>query len=215
MDVKPDRIRFDDCLWKSSDAKMKGKELQKFTKNVMWCKNTGVLLTPAILCKDIEMFPDCVSWVREQTQEGLIYPDLHGFDHGPYASRSQLEIEEHLSRAQEWFKANLKVPAVRWVTPHGANSPAMQAAASKYDLVIETTEPPVVDQKALDTRLRETGDLSLMRGRVVMNHYWERGLRLYRIARIIEYQGVHEAIEATRVELNVKDHNICWNKWPQ
>jgi peptidoglycan/xylan/chitin deacetylase (PgdA/CDA1 family) len=211
--IRPTRIRFDDAITNSSDPKLRGKEVQKFFKNVNWCVNTGVLLTPAILCQDIEEFPDGIKLLREMTEEEVIYPDLHGWDHGPYAPRSQAEVEEHLDKSMVWFKKNLGVLPIRWVTPHGADSAAMQAAAGKFNLVIETTDYPVIDQKTLDPRLRETRDLSVMTERVVMVHWWEHGLRLYRIARIIEHQGVAAAIEVTRSELSVKDHAICWGTW--
>lgn len=188
--------------------------MQKWTKNIEWCFRTGVTLTPAILCQDIEEVPGAIEKVREWLLEDKIYPDLHGWDHGPYASRSQREIEEHLEQACEWFVAKLdgNVP-VRWVTPHGATSPAMVAAAAKFDLTIETTEKPVIDQKQMDTLLRETWDLTLLNDRVIMNHWWERGLRLFRIARIIEHQGVLQAIDATRAEMSEADHKICWAGW--
>ena len=214
MILKPDRIRFDDAVILSSDPKFKDRELQKFAKNVQWCFGTGVQLTPAILCQDIENVPGAVEQIRQWLLEDKIYPDLHGWDHGPYGTRTQAEIETHLDLACEWFVANLdgNVP-IRWVTPHGATSPAMEAAAAKFDLIIETTDHPVIDQKVMDTRLRETCDLTILRGRVIMNHWWERGLRLYRIAKIIEHQGVRQAIEATRSTLDAADHKICWTGW--
>lgn len=209
----PTRIRFDDFLWKSSDPKLDGKELQKFTKNVNWCINTNVVLTPAVLCQDLDQFPDAVEWCKRMAQEGAIYPDLHGWDHGPYAPRSQAEIEEHLDKASEWFMSKLGLPPVRWITPHGADSHAIRDAAAKYSLIVETCESPVVDQKVLDPMLRETWDLSVLDGKVIMNHWWERGLRLYRIARIIENQSIEGAIEATLKELSMRDHKICWDGW--
>lgn len=209
----PNRIRFDDVLWATSDPKVKGRELQKFKKNVEWCRDTNVVLTPAILCQDIEQFPEAIEQVRRWFMEGMVYPDLHGWDHGPYAPRTQQEIEEHLDKAEKWFWKNFKCLPVRWVTPHGADSPAMQAAAAKYNMVIETTAPPVIDQKQLDTLLRETWDLTVLNGRVIMNHWWDRGLRLYRIARIIEHQNVLTAIDATRSEMSEADHKICWASW--
>jgi hypothetical protein len=211
--IKPARIRFDDFIWKSKDPKMKGKEVQKAFKNVNWCVNTGVQLTPAILCQDIEQFPEGISLLREMIEEGVVYPDLHGWTHGPYAPMSQSEVEEHLDKAITWFKENLGVLPIRWSTPHGADSPSMRSAASKYDLVLETTEYPVVDEKILDTQLRQTRNLDLLDGIVIMNHYWNRGLRLYRISRIIEYQSIDEAIESTCAELSERDFNICWNGW--
>ncbi len=205
----PDRIRFDDAIWGNGQ----GNEVQKFTKNVNWCIRTNVPLTPAILCVSTNEFPDGIAWLREMIEEGIIYPDLHGWDHGPYDDRPQAEIEEHLDKAQVWFKEHMGVPAIRWVTPHGSNSLAMQAAAAKFGLVIETTEHPVVDQKVLDSQLRVSEDLRLFDGVVIMVHYWERGLRMYRMARVIEHQGVAEAMEATRSELSKKDWGICWNNW--
>lgn len=205
----PDRIRFDDAIWSNGV----GNEVQKFTKNVNWCVRTNVPLTPAILCESTDNFPDGIEWLREKIEEGIIYPDLHGWDHGPYDNRTQAEIEEHLDKAQLWFNRYLGVPAIRWVTPHGSDSVAMQAAAAKYGLVIETTDDPVVDQKVLDTQLRQTGNLDLFDGKVIMVHYWERGLRLYRMARIIEHQDIGAAMEATRSELSKKDWKICWNDW--
>jgi hypothetical protein len=213
--INPDRIRFDDVLWETSDPKIKGKEFQKFVKNVNWCKDIDVIRTPAILCQDIEKFPECVEWIRQQTLEEFIYPDLHGWDHGPYAPRCQPEIEEHLDKAFDWFKRNLGVLPVRWVTPHGTDTPAIQAAAANYSLVVETTTYPVIDQKQADTILRETWDTSIFEGRVIMNHWWERGLRLYRICRVLEHGGVNVAIKATKGELSEKDHGICWNGWEE
>lgn len=210
---KPQRIRFDDAVILSSDPKFKDKECQKFAKNVEWCFRTGVTLTPAILCQDIEEVPGAIEKINRWTKEGLVFPDLHGWDHGPYGNRSQQEIEEHLEQAEKWFWKKFKVFPVRWVTPHGATSPAMIAAADKFDLTIETTEKPVIDQKQMDTLLRETWDLTLLNDRVIMNHWWERGLRLFRIARIIEHQGVLQAIDATRAEMSEADHKICWAGW--
>jgi len=209
----PSRIRFDDAITNSSDSKLQGREVQKFFKNVNWCLNLDVSLTPAILCESINQFPDGIDLLYKMTKEETIFPDLHGWDHGPYAIRTQKEIEEHLEKSLEWFKDYLGVLPIRWVTPHGANSPEIQAAANKYNLVVETTDFPVVDQKVIDRQLRETYDLNLLNGKIIMNHFWERGLRLYRIAKIIKYQSVEEAMTATRKELNEKEYNICWKNW--
>lgn len=209
--IKPDRIRFDDFI--VSSEQFRGKEVQKCQKYVRWCVNTGVELTPAILCQASDEFPEGLEWLRQAISDETIYPDLHGWTHGPYGDMPLREIREHLDRAQVWFKKNLGVPAIRWVSPHGSDSAVMREAAAEYDLVLETTEYPVVDQKVLDTQIRKSYSLEPLHGVVIMCHFWERGLRLYRIARIIEHQGVDEAIEATRSELNERDHAICWNEW--
>ena len=211
----PRRIRFDDVLWSTGDPKIQGKEFQKLTKNINWCESLWdrVVLAPAILVKDIQAFPECIEWVRQKTEEGFIYPDLHGYDHGPYQTRTEEEVSEHLDKSLEWFNSELDTVPVRWVTPHGSNSPAMTDAARKHGLVIETTDFPVVDQKAADTLLRESWDLQDLDNKVIMNHWWERGLRLYRLAKVLEYQNVQDAMGASKIELSAKDWKICWNDW--
>jgi hypothetical protein len=208
------RIRFDDILWESSDPKMKGRELQKFTKHVNWCASLPVTLSPAILCQEIEKFPEGIAYIKERiATDERFYPDLHGWTHGPYGDLPQVEIEEHLEKAVAWFDKNLGVTPHRWVTPHGANSYAIQAAARRFSLIVEDTKYPVIDQKDADTKLRETRTAKCLDDRVIMVHTWERGLRLLRIARVIEFGDADTAIEETKKELDPKTHGICWRGW--
>jgi hypothetical protein len=102
---------------------------------------------------------------------------------------------------------------MRWVTPHGANSPAIQDAARRYGLIVEDTREPVIDQKKADTILRQTRRITLLNDRVIMVHWWERGLRLYRIARILQHEDVEVAIAESKRELDEKSWKICWDGW--
>lgn len=207
------RIRFDDILWTSSDKKMKGRELHQFKKYVNWCEGLDVQLSPAILCQDIENFPEGIEYVKQGTEEGLFYPDLHGWTHGPYGDSTEKEIDDHLAQAMEWFDKKLNCIPIRWVTPHGANTNEMQYAARKYGLIIEDTTFPVIDQKEADPLLRSTRDPAILDGRVIMSHAWERGLRLYRIAQILKAGSVDEAMINSKEALDEKSYKICWNNW--
>jgi len=207
------RIRFDDVLWATGDKKIKGKEFQKFKKHIDWCKDIDIPLTPAILCQEIEQFPESIQYIEEGTKEGLFYPDLHGWTHGPYGNLDEKKISEHLEKALDWFEVNLGVMPIRWVTPHGANTIAIQDAARKFNLIVEDTVYPVMDQKVADTLLRQTKDLTYFDDRIIMVHWWERGLRLYRIARALQYGSVEEAIAASKEELDEKSFKICWKGW--
>lgn len=208
------RIRFDDILWESSDPKIKGKELQKFQKHVNWCAKLDVTLSPAILCQDIEKFPEGIAYIKEKmASDERFYPDLHGWTHGPYGNMPEEEICDHLSKAFEWFDRNLGVLPHRWVTPHGANSYAIQAAARRFNLSVEDTKYPVLDQKAADNLIRQFRDAGCLEERVIMVHTWERGLRLYRIARMVEFGTATTAIEETAKELDAESHRICWRGW--
>lgn len=206
------RVRIDDVMWATSDKKMVGKEVQKFQKYVRWCQETNVPVVPAILCNDIERFPECIVWLRDEVEKGkLISCDLHGWEHVDYGAMTVAEIREHLDKALDWFEANQLPSPIRWVTPWGANSPAMQQAAIEFDLVIEDTTLPVIDQKVADTQLRITKDPGVLKDKVIMTHWFERGLRLYRICQVLYYDSVAEAVAHSR--LSAKDKAICWKGW--
>jgi hypothetical protein len=208
------RVRFDDVLWETSDKKIQGKELQKFQKHINWCKDLPVVLAPAILCQDVDKFPGAVDYLRECAEEGIVFPDLHGWTHGPYGDMPYEEICEHLDQAMDWFDKNLPgFPPIRWVTPHGANSFDIQTAARNHGLIVEDTNYPVIDQKEADALLRKFRDPAKLDGRVIMVHWWERGLRLYRIAQILQHNGVDEAIIASKETLDDKSWKICWHGW--
>lgn len=208
------RIRFDDILWKSSDPKMNGKELQKFQKHVNWCANLQVTLSPAILCQDIEQFPEGIAYIKEKmASDERFFPDLHGWTHGPYGDLDESEIGHHLHQAFVWFEKNLEVVPYRWVTPHGANSHAIQAASRKFGLIVEDTKFPIIDQKSAGGIIKKTKNASCLDNRVIMVHWWERGLHLYRIARTIEFGTVERAMLETKTELDEKSWRVCWDGW--
>lgn len=206
------RVRIDDVMWSTSDKTMVGKEVQKFQKYVRWCQNTNITVVPAILCNDIEKFPECIVWLKDEIEKGkLVSCDLHGWEHVDYGSMSLFEIREHLEKALTWFET-VKLPLpIRWVTPWGANSPAMQQAATEFDIIIEDTTHPVIDQAVADSQLRITRDPDILKDKVLMCHWWDRGLRLYRICQVLYYNSVAEAIAHSN--LSAKDKAICWKGW--
>jgi len=206
-----DRIRFDDVLWQSGDTKLHGKELDRFKMHIDWCGGIDVPLTPAVLCQEMDEFPEGIVYLKQLIDQGVVM-DLHGWDHGPYAPRTQDEVESHLEQSFEWFEENLQTTPVRWVTPHGANSRSMINAARKYNLTIETTEDPVVDQREADKILRVTRDLSKLNGKVIMVHWWERGNALYRIAQVARHGTVDRAIMASSADMDERALSQVWGK---
>ena len=76
------RIRIDDVLWKSSDydhVRAKN-QLQKIHR---WLVQAPSLLihVPTILVTEIAAWPDVIEWIREETAEGRMSPQLHGYQH--------------------------------------------------------------------------------------------------------------------------------------
>lgn len=205
------RVRIDDTLWCSSG--MAGVEPRKFVKYVNWCHDAQVECCPNILCQELEKFPDTIDFLKGRLREERISLDLHGWDHGPYQDRSVSEVEEHLDKAMNWFVEHFDWLPLRWVTPHGSDSPAMREAAAKYGIPIETCEDPVIDMKVADRCIRETGDISFLDGKIILSHWWERGLALYRVLNCLKHGGVPQAIAATKETLDAKSFRICWDGW--
>jgi len=212
------RVRFDDVMWKSSNDKFKGKELGRLKMHIDWMKDLPqVTLAPNILCQDIMEFPESLAYIQNEANTNERFTvDLHGWDHGPYAPRNYDEISEHLDKSLAWFKASLPAPPLRWVTPHGANGWAMQRAAKERGLVIETTDDPVIDQREADKLLRVSRDIKKLDNKIIMVHWWERGMALYRIARVLQHGGVSEAIIESKHELEDSAWRACWGEgWHQ
>jgi peptidoglycan/xylan/chitin deacetylase (PgdA/CDA1 family) len=192
---------------------MEGQEHRKFVKYVKWCYDAGVECHPNVLCQELEKFPETLDFLKNELTEGRISLDLHGWTHGPYQDLPVAEIEEHLDKALDWFAINLAWVPLRWVTPHGSDSPAMRDAAAKYGLPIETCEDPVIDQKVASRLIRESRSIDFLDGKVIMSHWWERGLALYRVTQCLKHGGLDEAIEENKHTMDVKSYNKCWNGW--
>lgn len=210
------RVRFDDVMWESGNDKFRGKELDRLKMMIDWCRPLDCTLAPNILCQDIMKFPDAVPYVNGLVDSlpDRIDLDIHGWDHGPYAPRKYDEVVSHLEAATNWFKTHIHPEAqpVRWVTPHGSNSWAMQRAAREFGLTIETTEDPVIDQRNADGVLRNTRDPKQLDGKIIMVHWWERGMALYRVARIMQHGDVNKAIIESKHELDASAWKACWGQ---
>ena len=206
-----ERVRIDDTLWCSSG--LEGQEHRKFVKYVKWCTEAQVECHPNVLCQELEKFPETMEFLQEELSEDRISLDLHGWTHGPYQDLSVGEVEEHLDKALGWFAEKMDWTPIRWVTPHGSDSPAMRDAAAKYGLPIETCDDPVIDQRVAAGILRKTRSLDFLDGKIIMAHWWERGLALYHLTRSIQYGGVKQAIEATRSDMPAKEHGKVWKGW--
>ena len=190
------RVRFDDVLVNSGP--MDGREFQKFRKHHQWCLDVpGVFYpTAAILCSEIQAFPEAVEYVRSELDAGRLYVDLHGWEHVNYADLPLETIEEHLEKSFEYMLKTFGCLPVRWATPWGANSDDIQLACRKYAILWEGVKNPVIDQGPAMSTVREAGTIECLRGKVIMVHWFERGLKLYRIAQTAKYGTWEAAAEA-------------------
>jgi peptidoglycan/xylan/chitin deacetylase (PgdA/CDA1 family) len=177
---------------------MEGREFQKFRKHHQWCLEAPHLFYPtaAILCSEIQQFPEAVEYVRTELDAGRLYVDLHGWEHINYGELTQEQIEEHLEKSFEYMLKTFGCLPIRWATPWGADSPAIQQACRKFGLYWEGVTHPVIDQGLAMSKVKETGTTECLQGRVVMVHWFERGLKLYRIVQT----GIHGTWEEAAKE---------------
>jgi peptidoglycan/xylan/chitin deacetylase (PgdA/CDA1 family) len=191
-------IRNDDVILDSS-GKYKGKEFERFRfVHEQICRVPDKLLhCPAILCEEIEAFPQAIEYIREEAKAGRMRPYLHCWNHTDWTTKSRDEIVNMLKQCDLWFDLNLYYEYTVWATPWGANSPVAQQAARELGIRVETTHE-TVDIKAAARFVQQSG-LPSLDGRTVLFHWWERGLSLFRIVEAAA-QGSWAAAAAAKPE---------------
>lgn len=187
------RIRTDDVLV-HSDA-MAGAEFEKWRKHHHWVLEAPEYFyhVAAILCKDIQAFPVAIEYIKQEVAEGRLGLDLHGWEHIDYAKLTKEQIEEHLEQSFEFFLKTFNFLPTRWATPWGAISDSIQKAARKYSLIVEGVTPPVIDQSQAVSVVHAANSITPLLGGVIMVHWFERGLKLWRIIQTAKYGSWTEA----------------------
>jgi peptidoglycan/xylan/chitin deacetylase (PgdA/CDA1 family) len=168
---------------------MKDLEFQKFRKHHQWCLEAPKLFYPiaAVLCKEIQDFPDAIAYIRSQLDEHKLFVDLHGWEHIDYTKLTQEQVEEHLEKSFDFMLNTFNCLPIRWAPPWGGISEAMQQACRKYSLTLEGVTNPVIDQGDAVAMVKKHGTIECLQGKIIMVHWFERGLKLYRIIKT----GVH------------------------
>jgi peptidoglycan/xylan/chitin deacetylase (PgdA/CDA1 family) len=149
--------------------------------------------TAAILCKEIQQFPEAIEFIKKEVHEGRLTLDLHGWEHINYGELSVSEISEHLDQAFIFFDKHFGCLPYRWCTPWGAKSDNINQAATLYGLIVEGVDLPVIDQSDAVRMVRESNNVECLFGKTVMVHWFERGLKLYRIIKAAECKSWEKA----------------------
>ena len=189
------RIRDDDVLVDSRGRA--GGEFQRFKGfHNMVCMDTRHFIhVPAILVTEIQSFPECIEYVRYETANGRMEPEVHGLHHKDYATLTASTIVEELTEAKQWIQKNLGWTPTIWYSPHGAGADArgahLKLAAEEAGLTLVTCENMikpsalVYDVRAVKGRDRETGTqvvsptmtldelLLKWQGKEILRHWWE------------------------------------------
>lgn len=185
------RVRTDDVLVHSEP--MQGKEFEKWRKHHLWTLESPQFYhTAAILCSEIQQFPHAIEYIRDEIRGGNLYLDLHGWEHIDYTKLAYSQILEHLEKSFEFMEKEFRCLPIRWATPWGASSEAILEACAKFGLKWEGTSDPVIDQKLAYQIVMEQKSTKALHGKTIMVHWFERGLRLFRMVQV-EKHGSWEA----------------------
>jgi len=174
---------------------MKDAEFEKWRKHHQWVLEAPSYFyhVAAILCKDIQDFPEAITYIQKEVTEGRLGLDLHGWEHIDYAKIPQEQIEEHIEKSFEYFLKTFNCLPIRWATPWGANSEGIRKAARKYSLIVEGVNDPVIDQSQAVHIVHQANSIAPLMGKVIMVHWFERGLKLWRMIQAAKYGSWAEA----------------------
>lgn len=202
------RIRDDDVLIGSSGIK---DELARFKMVHEWiCEVPDQMIhVPTILITEIQEFPECIEYVRQETLEGRMLPEIHGLSHKDYAALKPERIVEELEICRDWIHEQFGHIATKLYTPWGAGADARGAhirpAAESIGIELVTCEyinklngRYGVIQQLKDGRplkyIEDTHD-----GEIFI-HWWESMARMRRVVEVAKY-GSWEAAKAENRKL--------------
>jgi hypothetical protein len=91
---------------------------------------------PAILCRNVQEFPEAIPFIRQEAEAGRMLPEIHGWDHIDYANFTYDGMCFDLKRCIQFMETKLGVKASKFYTPWGANTETIQRAANSLGLEV-------------------------------------------------------------------------------
>ena len=208
------RVRDDDCLVTSSSWPDPFKRFRRVHNWISEIPNE-MIHVPAILCTEIQQFPDCVKYIKNETRASRMLPELHGFQHEiDYRNRSYEDCCADLEKSIEWMATNLDVIPTVWYTPRCASHQPMKEAAARYGLeFVDTFKNPLEGRNGVVQFLKDGGQLPkdaepgryhATRGTCfeISMHWWSYGLRLKRVVEVIKHGSWAKAAELNKELFN-------------
>ncbi len=197
------RVRDDDVLLHSSSY---SNELGRIKQIHEWiCEVPDQIIhVPTILVTEIQEFPEAIKWIREETAEGRMLPEIHGWSHKDYASLSSAEIVLELRDCKEYIRKEFNHNATKFYTPWGAGADKrgkhIRGAAAAVGLEMVTCEHinKMNGRYGVIQALMDGRDLSYLDGKEIFMHWWEGGSRLKRIVEVAKHGSWEAAKKANR-----------------
>ncbi|MCI0558391.1 MAG: hypothetical protein MN733_07835, partial [Nitrososphaera sp.] len=136
---------------------------------------------PAILASEIQEFPQCVAYIRQETAAGRMEPQIHGYQHVDYGKLHENEIARHLAYCIKFHEDNFAVRPTRFFTPWGAMSPNIEKACAVLDLEMVGTDTmhKLGGKRGAYQAIKDGRDLHTeWNGKHIIIHWWENTDRL-------------------------------------
>jgi peptidoglycan/xylan/chitin deacetylase (PgdA/CDA1 family) len=200
------RVRDDDVLMPSGSY---DNELGRLKQIHEWiCEVPETLIhVPTILVTEIQQFPEAIEFIRQETAEGRMLPEIHGLEHKDYAALSSAEIVLELEECREWIDKQFNHRATKFYSPWGAGfderGAHIRGAAKSIGIELITCEhiSKLQGRYGVVQELMDGRDISYLEdtkhGEIFM-HWWEGGSRLKRVVEVIKHGSWEEAAKANR-----------------
>jgi peptidoglycan/xylan/chitin deacetylase (PgdA/CDA1 family) len=188
-------VRNDDILNDTSADKFKGKEYDRFQfiHKMIMQTNGELVHMPTVLCTEIQAYPEAIELIKEEVRFRRIEPQLHGWEHKDYVHLTHDEIRDMLNKSQDWFIENLETRFDTWATPWGGTDYQAVEVCEELGITLQTTDDTHTPGQVL--RQVRGGNGYLYEGSVILHHWWDRGLNLFRLCEVLKH-GSWEAAKA-------------------
>ena len=186
-------VRNDDVLIHSSSWTRPLMRMQQIHEWIQDVKNWPVMHRPGILTTEIQEHPECIEWIKEETLQRRMDPQLHGVEHVDYGKFTYDGLIEQLKIGKGWMEDNLTVTPTLWYTPWGAGEAVgqewMWKAAAQVDLQLVSCAKinKLNGRYGMVQIAKEGHDLrKFLHEKEIFMHWWERGERLQRVLKAID-----------------------------
>lgn len=193
-------VRDDDVLLHSSSH---ADPLAHFKTVHGWICETGKLLhVPAILVTEIQQIPrsqEAIDFIKQETKDGRMSPQIHGLNHIDYAKLPLEEIVTHLNICKEFLFKRFDVVPTTFYTPWGANAPHIHEAANNTGLkLVDCVRINKLNGRyGIIQRIKDGDDpADFLDEDEIFFHWWEGGMRLRRVVEVLKHGTWEKAKEA-------------------
>lgn len=192
------RVRDDDVLGQSSSWE---DSLGRFQQVHNWVKAApGMIHIPAIVVQDLKRFPEAIEYIKTETDDGFMKPEIHGYEHIDYGKKSKQEVKDMLDQCRDWISAEFAWTPTIWYTPWGASQPHLHEASKEMNIkLVDCSNISKMQGKhGICRRLMDGMDPKDLHGMEIFMHWWEGGARLARICEAVTHGSWEAAAKHNR-----------------